>query len=131
MSANRNSLRTILLVDAGTCGVMGAFLLAARQAVAGATGLPPDLVVYAGLALLPTAAVMALVAMETLPLRTGTGLVVAGNALWIAGSLAVVALLPLTIVGVAFVLAQSMAVAVLMAMEAALAMRSAPLGAQS
>ena len=53
------SLRTLLMNDAATCAAMGAGLVLAASPVARLTALPPDLLMGAGLALLPIAAFMA------------------------------------------------------------------------
>lgn len=111
-------LRRILLLDAATCAAMGAALALASGPVARLTRLPEPLLLGAGLALLPVAGVMALVALRR-PGGLAAWLVVLGNALWVAASLALL-LGPVApnALGVAFVLLQAAAVAGLAWVEA-------------
>ena len=53
--------------------------------------LPPALLLYAGLALIPTAAFMALVATRPAVSPAGVWLIIAGNGLWAAASLLLLA----------------------------------------
>ncbi|WP_157961620.1 hypothetical protein [Acuticoccus kandeliae] len=131
MQDDRTILRRILYLDAATCAAMALLCLAARTPLSAATGLPPGLVLGAGLALVPSALFMAAVGRGRPPSRASTGLVVAGNALWVAASLALLALVPLTGLGVAFVLLQAGAVALLATAEARLMAPAARIGAAS
>jgi hypothetical protein len=106
-------LRRTLAVDAATCAAMGALLAGFQAPLAGLLGLPAGLLFYAGIALFPCAALM-LAAMKS---RTLAWLVVAGNAAWIVGSVAVLLLASPTALGYAFVIAQAVAVAVLAELE--------------
>lgn len=118
MSALPLTLRGILAFDAVTCGVMGAVLSLASGPVSRLTGLPTQLVMITGLALLPITIVIALVAWR--PGAAGVRIVVLGNALWVCASLAVLAApIEPTVLGTAFVLAQAAVVAVLAWLEAA------------
>lgn len=58
------TLRQVLLLDAATCAAMGAALALASGPIARLTRLPEPLLLGAGLALLPIAAFMALVALR-------------------------------------------------------------------
>ena len=109
------SLRLVLIADALTCLVFGLLLAAAAAPLAAGIGLPPVLLFYAGLVLLPCAALMA-IAARTLN-RHLVRLVIAGNLAWVAASLAVPFLFEVTGLGVAFVLGQAFVVAALACLE--------------
>ncbi len=106
-------LRRTLAVDAATCAAMGVLLIGFQAPLAALLGLPDALLFYAGVALLPCAALM-LAAHRS---RALAWLVVAGNAAWIAGSVAVLLAASPTALGYAFVIAQALAVAVLAELE--------------
>lgn len=112
---DRLSLRGLLALDAVTCLVMGGLLLVAGGVLAPPLGLPHDLLFYAGLALLPVAAFMLAVAVPSAPPAAGVFVVVAGNWLWVAASLALplFGLVSPTALGYAFLVIQAAAVAVL------------------
>lgn len=111
------SLRFLLLADAATCAAMGLVLDLGAGPIAALSGLPEKLLIFAGLALLPVAAFMVLVAWRPLP--AAVWLVILGNLVWVAGSL----LLLLAgwaapnALGVAVVIGQAVAVAVLAELE--------------
>jgi hypothetical protein len=109
-------LRRVLLVDAATCIATGALLSLDAGPLAPMLGLPAALLFYAGASLFPTAAFMLWVAMRRDITRTGTWLVIAGNALWVVGSIAILGLAP-TGLGYAFVIAQAAVVALLAELE--------------
>lgn len=127
------SLRSLLIVDAVTCAVMGVALATAALPLAALTGLPAVLLGGAGLALLPIAAFMAATAWRPHP--AALRLVVLGNAGWVAASLLLLAAGPLAgwatpnALGVAFVLVQALAVAGLALLERAAARTALPLTA--
>ncbi|MEX0760440.1 MAG: hypothetical protein WD100_12745, partial [Tistlia sp.] len=114
------SLRALLLADAVTCAAMGGLLALAAEPLARLSAIPSALLLPAGLLLFPIAAFMALVATRRRVLRAGAWLVVLGNLGWVAGSL----VLPLAGwtapngLGLAFLLVQAAAVALLAALEA-------------
>lgn len=121
MTASRSpfSLRTVLYLDAGTCVAMGALLALASGPVGAFTALPPALLLYAGLSLFPIAAFMVLVARANPVSATGTWLVILGNLGWVAASLLLLVsgwVAP-NALGIAFVAAQAIAVAVLAWLE--------------
>ena len=119
MSTSRNSypLRTLLLVDAATCVVMGAVLISGSALIATLTAIPSALLLYAGFVLFPIAAFMAAVASQAW--RAGVWLVIAGNVMWVAGSLwlMVGGWIAPNVLGYAFIAAQALAVALLAALE--------------
>lgn len=121
------SLRSLLLLDAATCAAMGLTLDFGAAPLAALTGLPEPLLLYAGLSLLPIAAFMVLVALRPTLQPVGGRLVVAGNAGWVLASLLLLAtgwVAPNSL-GIAFVLAQALAVAALALLEAAALRRGA------
>lgn len=113
-------LRRILLVDAAFSAVSGLALSLGASLVADLSGLPHRLVLGAGLFLLPYAAFVGyLGARADLP-RALVWLVVIGNALWTIESLVLLVsgqASPTTL-GVAFVLAQALAVAAIAELQA-------------
>jgi hypothetical protein len=113
------AIRRVLFIDAATCLVMGAVLLAAAGALASLLALPDLLLRYAGLSLLPIAAFMAWVATRSPLPRAGAWLVVAGNVLWVAASIGLLlgAWVSPNALGYGFVLAQAACVALLAALE--------------
>lgn len=113
------ALARILALDALTCALMGAGLTLGAGPVADLTSLPRGLLLGAGLALLPVAGFIALVARGRIPLVAGTRAVIAGNLGW-----ALASLLPIVsgwgtpnALGQGVVLAQAVAVLALTALE--------------
>lgn len=111
------SLRSLLAIDAATCTVMGLALGLGAAPIASMIGLPQGLLAYAGLALLPIAAFMALVAWR--PLAVAAWLVILGNLAWVAGSvlLLLAGWVSPNALGIAFVIGQAVAVAILAELE--------------
>jgi hypothetical protein len=107
-------LKAILWLDAATCVATGLLLSLLSSDLSEMLGLPRPLLFYAGLSLFPIAAFMAWTAQR--PAAPAVWLVIGGNALWVLGSLAVLALSP-TAIGTAFVIVQAVAVAVLAELE--------------
>jgi hypothetical protein len=112
-----NFLRNILLVDAATCVVSGLLMTIAAKPVANLTGLPAELLGSAGLSLFPIAAFIAFVATRQPAWPTGVWLVILGNIGWVVGCLGLLLGASPTILGMAFVSAQAIAVAVLAELE--------------
>lgn len=110
-------VRRTLAVDAVTCTAAGALMAFAAGPLAPLTGLPQPLLLWAGVALFPVAAVMAFLSRRQTAPAALVWLVILGNAGWVGGSLAVLFLTEPTALGVAFVLAQAAAVAVLTVLE--------------
>lgn len=111
------SIQRLLGADALTCAAMGALLLAAAGPVGSLTLLPQDLLRAAGGLLMPIAAFMAVFARARRVPRWASAVVVAGNAGWVVASVALLAVLAPNGLGVAFLLAQAGAVALLAWLE--------------
>ena len=80
-------LRQALLADAATSGACGLLMVLGAGFLGRLLGLPPALLTYVGLSLLPFAALLAYLATrETLP-PTAVWMVIGSNALWAADSL--------------------------------------------
>jgi hypothetical protein len=114
-----NFLRNVLLVDAATCVVSGLLMTIAARPVADLTGLPAGLLGSAGLSLFPIAAFIAFVATRQPAWPIGVWRVILGNIGWAVGCLGLLlgAFASPTAVGIAFVSAQAIAVAVLAELE--------------
>lgn len=111
-------LRRVLLTDAASCAVLGVILAGASGLIAALTGLPSELLVWAGTALLPVAAYIALIALRPDIPTWGVWVLILGNAGWILGSVAVlIAVDGLNAMGMVFVAAQALAVLVLTELE--------------
>ena len=118
-------LRAMLRVDAATCVATGLLMAAGSSLLAGLTQIPPSLLMSAGLSLFPIAAFITLVASRTPAWPLGVWLVILANAGWVLASvwlLAGGAIRP-NALGVAFVLVQAVAVALLTSLEYAGASR--------
>ena len=112
-------LRTALSLDAAACAATGLLLSLAAGPLSGLLGLPPAFLRGAGLVLLPCAALLAWFAGRgTLP-RLAVHAVIGVNLLWIADSVAILVAgwFQPTALGIAFVLAQAAAVAVVTELE--------------
>jgi hypothetical protein len=110
-------LRRVLWVDAATCLATGLLLSLQAAPLAGLLGLPAALLTYAGLSLLPCAALMLWIATRESIWRLGAWTVIAGNAAWVAGSAALLVAYSPTLPGYAFVIAQAVVVALLAELE--------------
>ena len=108
-------LRRVLTVDATTSAAMGVALALDANALAGLLELPAGLVAYAGLSLLPFAAVVAWLGTRAIPPRPGVWAVIAANLVWVVASVVLLAsgAVAPNALGYAFVVAQAIAVAVL------------------
>jgi len=111
------ALRGLLVLDATTCLLMGALLLAAAAPLAPWLGLPQPLLWWAGVLLVPCAALMGATAAMRRPLPGLVWLVILGNAAWVLASLGVLVIHAPTGLGLAFVLAQAGVVTLLLALE--------------
>lgn len=112
-----HAVRTVLGIDALTCLLGGVAMALGATILAGPTGLDILLLRIAGCSLFPVAALFAWMARSD---RLNAGLVllaVAGNAGWVAASLATLVLAGPTPFGSAFILAQAIAVAILAWLE--------------
>ncbi len=112
-------LRTVLLIDAATCVATGLLMALGADFVAGLTAVPTPLLRYAGLSLFPVAAFIALVGTRDSLAPPAVFVVIAGNALWVAGSvlLLISGLIAPNVLGYVFVGGQAAAVAVLAELE--------------
>lgn len=109
---NSQFLRRVLLIDGAVSGAAGLVMIIGGGLLAPLTNLPQDLLTYAGVTLMPwMAALIALARLENIP-RSGVRGVIAVNALWVAGSIAVLFITQPTVFGYAFVIAQAVAVGV-------------------
>ena len=112
-------LRRVLLADAATSGATGLLMMLGAGAAGELLGVPDALLRSAGLTLLPFAALVALLATRENLWRAGVWAVVVCNALWAADS--VLLLLPGWIepneLGIAFIVAQALVVAVFAELE--------------
>lgn len=112
-------LRRVLLADAAVSALTGVLLLAGAGLAAPLTGLPPELLRWSGLSLLPFAGIVAAIALRPLPPRPAVWAVIACNALWTIDSIA----LPMTgwiapnTLGVVAVVTQAVAVAAFAELE--------------
>lgn len=121
MSTIRSSrfLRNALALDAAACAGLGLLLAGAAGVLSDPLGFPTGFLRGAGLVLLPCAAMLAWFASrETLP-RWAVHLVVAVNLLWIADSVLILLMgwFAPSSLGIAFVLGQALAVAVVTELE--------------
>jgi hypothetical protein len=113
-------LRRVLFVDAATCVAMGLLLLLAAGVLASLLSLPSMLLQYAGLSLLPIAAFMAWVATRSGLSRVAVWVIIAGNALWVVGSVVLLLVggwVSPSLLGYVFVIAQAVTVVLLAEME--------------
>jgi hypothetical protein len=107
---NSQFLRRVLLADGAVSGAAGVVMIVGGGLLAPLTNLPPELLLYAGLTLLPWMVwLIALARMANVP-RNGVRWVIAINAAWVAGSIAVLFLTSPTLLGYAFVIAQAVTV---------------------
>ena len=123
-------LRRVLLADAAASGLTGLMMaLGADAPLAGLLGVPAALLRYAGLALLPFAGfVLWLATREAAVPRLAVWVVILGNALWAVDSLALLlsGWIAPTALGIGFVAAQALAVAVLAELQYVGLRRSQP-----
>jgi hypothetical protein len=122
------TLRQVLWLDAVTCALMGAALIAASGWLSAYTAIPQPLLFWAGVVLVPIAIFMALVGWR--PSAFGAWIIIAGNVVWVAASIALLAvLIAPNFWGVAFIVVQAVAVAALAWLEfATLARRRSNIG---
>lgn len=111
-ASNDRLLRTVLRANAAFSALCAAALLLDAAPLAAALGVPaPGALTVLGLPLmLFAAAVLALASRRPIPVRLATA-VVAADALWVAGTLPVLLVVPFTPLGVAVVIAVAAVVA--------------------
>jgi len=122
-------LRRALLLDAAASGALGAAMALSASPLGDWFDLPSGLLRWAGIALVPFAALLAALGTRERVARPAVLAVVAVNLLWVAGSLLVLlsGWVEPTALGVAFVVAQALAVAVFTGLQE-LGLRRASLG---
>ena len=128
-TSSETALRRAPLLDAAATVAMGLLLAVAAGGLARLLGLPAGLLRWAGLFLVPFAAVLALVARQTRVSPRAAWILIACNVLWAVDSFVLLAsgwVAP-TALGVAFVAAQGLAVAAFAALEYAGLRRAAAL----
>ncbi|HEX9462593.1 MAG TPA: hypothetical protein VGB82_08335 [Alphaproteobacteria bacterium] len=105
-------LRRVLMADAAVSAGTGALLMLGADRVDGLLGLPSTLLFEAGLSLLPFAALVIYLATRAAPARPFVWAIIAYNAMWAVDSilLLVTGWVAPTALGVAFVIAQAVAV---------------------
>jgi hypothetical protein len=123
-------LRNALALDAAACAATGLLLALGAGQLAGLLGFPAPFLMRAGLVLLPCVALLVFLASrETLP-RLAVYAVIGVNILWVADSILILVAgwFAPTGLGIAFVLAQAAAVAVITELEVIGLKRSVPVG---
>lgn len=107
---NSTFLRRVLLADAVVSGAAGLVMIVAAALLAPLVNLPEGLLQIAGAILVPWfVALMWLARLNTIP-RTGVMAVIAVNAAWVLGSVAVLFTFAPSLFGDGFVMAQAVAV---------------------
>ena len=122
--ATDRPLRLALRADALACVGAGLVMVLGSTVLPDPLGLPTAWLLWPGLFLFPFAALVWLVSARPAVAPAGVVAVIAGNVVWVLGSVAVVALMAPTGLGTAFVLAQAGAVLVLTVAEAVLLRRA-------
>jgi hypothetical protein len=115
MLRQSNSLRRLLLVDAAISGATGILLMAGAGGLHALFGVPPALIRSAGLVLLPFAAMVLYFARSEALSSGRVWTVIVMNVAWVAASFVVLVSgwIDPTALGMAFVVLQALAVAVL------------------
>ena len=105
-------VRRLLLTDSLVSGATGAVMAGAAPILESWLGLPAPLLRFAGIALLPFAAVVGWLALQTSPARAAVQAIVAANFAWVAASilLLVAGGVNPTALGIAFVIFQAVVV---------------------
>ena len=105
-------LRRVLALDAISSAAMGVLLLLALTPLTGLLGLPRPLLLWAGLSLLPFAALVGWLATRELPPRAAVWAVVVLNAFWAVDSLLLLLAgwVEPTLLGAVFVVFQALVV---------------------
>jgi hypothetical protein len=112
-------LQRVLAADAATCVATGLLMLFGAGALEPWLGIPPTLMRYAGASLLPIAAFIAYVAARDSSPRILVWAVIAGNAAWSFDSIALLftGWIAPTALGIVFIVAQALVVALLTELE--------------
>ncbi|MEQ9813751.1 MAG: hypothetical protein RLO50_13305 [Azospirillaceae bacterium] len=125
--SSRFTLRTILTTDAVTALAMGLLLTVLPETLAALTALPASLLFYSGLVLLPLGVLMFAIGRFGHGHAGAVWLVILGNEAWVVASFALLLTgwVAPNALGVAFVVAQALVVALFAALEYA-SLRAAP-----
>lgn len=112
-------LRKALALDAAACAGMGLLLAMAAGPLATPLGLPESFLRSAGIVLLPCALLLGFLASRTVLPRLLVYAVIGVNLIWIVDSIAILLMgwFAPTGLGIAFVLAQAAAVAIVTELE--------------
>jgi hypothetical protein len=116
---SESTLRRVLWLDAASGIVMGLSHLALAESLSGWTGIPSSWLQIAAVIMFGAASLAAWLATRASPPAAGVRMLAGGNFAWVAASLwlAFGAGLPLTAVGLAWVLMQAVVVLVLAELE--------------
>ena len=108
-------VRRLLLTDSLVSGATGAVMAGAAPILEPWLGLPVPFLRVAGIALLPFAAVVGWLALQTSPARAGVQAIIAANFAWVAASILLLLAggVNPTALGIAFVIFQAVVVGVL------------------
>jgi hypothetical protein len=114
-----NLIRFAFVADALATAATGALLVIGGALLAELTGLPAAAAMPLGLFLIAFAAFVGWVGLQQQTPRAAATLIVVVNAAWVVGSVIVVlaGTFPLTLLGVAFVLVQAVAVAAFVGLQ--------------
>jgi hypothetical protein len=112
-------LRKALLADALLTGLTGIMAVLGSGVLANLLGLRPALLLWSGAVLVPFAALVAYLATRERMLRPWVIVVIASNALWVAGSfsLLLIGWIDPNMLGKTFIIGQALIVAVLAELE--------------
>lgn len=110
VSRSSDSLRLVLLVDAVASGATALSMAALPGLLSEWLHLPAQLLFWAGVALVPWVAFVAVLSRRARIPSADVRIVIAGNALWAAGCVALAFLGGPSALGVAFLLAQALVV---------------------
>jgi hypothetical protein len=112
-------LRPALLADAAASGAMGVLMVAGADLIAPLLGLSPQLLMWAGLVLIPFAVLVGWTGTRDVPPHGIARTIVAINLAWVAGSAVLPAMLPAapTALGLTFVAVQAATVLALATMQ--------------
>jgi hypothetical protein len=108
-------IRKVLFADAAISGATGVMMTLGAGLLTGFLGLSENLLFWAGLGLLPFAALVAAVGNKQHPAKGGVWTIVLINIAWVIASVAILVfgLVSPTIFGTVFVVAQAIVVGVL------------------
>ena len=119
MNDRRPRLQALLAIDAATCAAMGVLLVAGSDLVATLTRLPAQLLLWAGVSLLPIAAFMGVFSRARRVPQWAATLAVLGNLGWVVASVAlpVAGIVQPNALGWLFLIGQAVVVALLAILE--------------